>query len=215
MSVEHGIVTSVVPPGGWHFQQLLTSGQTVRIIGFSFEQLIENLVDFRRRHSELCGGAASAERKTVLDNIRDYYCKNFRQNCAGAPSTPTIQSGGIGVTNYVSPINRAADWLATIGDRRVEHVDAALAAQRAQVCAQCSQNVGWRTSCGPCNDNILIRTQNAKGSSATPFDRNLGVCRVYGHMNEVAAWLKDSHSQPVQQAPAHCWLLTEKANGIG
>jgi hypothetical protein len=210
MSVEFGIITSVVPPGGWHYQQLLSSGQTVRIIGFSFEQLIGNLVDFRLRHSDLCGGAEKSERGSIIADIRDYYCRNFRQNCAGQSSTPTVQSGGIGMTNYVSPINKAADWLVRIGNGRIEHVDAALAAQRAQVCAQCAQNVGWRTSCGPCNDNILIRTQNAKGSLATPFDRNLGVCRVFGHMNEVAVWLTNTQSTPEQQPPAHCWLVTEK-----
>jgi hypothetical protein len=209
MSVEYGIVTSVVPPGGWHYQQVLSSGQTVRILGFSFEQLISNLIDFRRRHSDLCGGAARAEVVNVRADIKDYYCKNFRQNCADAASSPTVQSGGIGVTNYVSPINKAADWLATVGNMRIERVDAALAAQRAQVCAQCSQNVGWRTSCGPCNDNIFIRTQNAKGSLATPFDRNLGVCRVFGHMNEVAVYLTDTHSTPQQQPPSHCWKVTE------
>lgn len=214
MSVEYGIITSIVPPTGWHFIQVLSEGKTVRIIGFSFEQLIENLIDFRRRHSDLCGGAVKAERKTVLDDIKDYYCKNFRQNCADANSTPAVQSGGIGLTNYVSPINRAADWLAAIGSIRLEHVDAALAAQRAQICAQCAQNTGWRTSCGPCNDNIQIRSQNARGSLATPFDRNLGVCRVFSHLNEVAVWLTDTRSTPQQTPPAHCWKIREKANGI-
>ena len=198
MSVEHGIITSVVPPGGWHYQQVLSSGETVRVNGFSFEQLISNLVDFRRRHSDLTGGAAKSEERVIVADIRDYYCRNFRQNCAGGAATPTVESGGIGVTNYVSPINKAADWLAQIGNSRVEQVDAALASQRAQVCAQCSQNVGWRTSCGPCNDNILIRAQRAKGSLATPFDRNLGVCRVFGHLNEVAVWLANTQSTPQQ-----------------
>lgn len=206
MSVEYGIITSVVPPGGWHYPQVLSSGQTVKIIGFSFEQLQTNLGEFRRRHSELCGGAQSAETDRIRADIKNYFCRNFRQNCADAASAPAVQSGGIGVRNYVTPINKAADWLAALASDRVEHVDAALAAERAQVCAQCSFNVRWQTPCGPCNDNVSVRTQNAKGSLSTPYDRNLMVCRIYGHMNEVAIWLKDTKSQPQSQPPAHCWV---------
>jgi hypothetical protein len=208
MSVEFGIITSVVPPGNWHYPQVLSSGQTVKIIGFSFEQLQSNLQEFRRRHSDLCGGAANAELSVIRADIKDYFCRNFRQNCADASSTPNIQSGGIGVTNYVTPINKAADWLAHVANDRLEYVDSALAAQRAQVCAQCAQNVRWQTPCQPCNQNVLVRIQQAKGSLSTPYDRNLMVCRSYGHMNEVAVWLKDTKSQPQSQPPAHCWLLT-------
>jgi hypothetical protein len=199
-----------VPPRGWRYPQVLSSGQTVEIIGYSFEQLLENLAEFRRRHPDLCGGAEKALIETVRSDYREYVCKHFRQNCASGSSTSTVQTGSIGVTNYVSPINKAADWLAQIGQNRLEHVDAALAAQRAQICAQCPQNVHWETPCAPCNDNIRIRTQNAKGSLATPYDRNLFVCRVFGHMNEVAVWLSALNSTPQSQPPAVCW---NKQNG--
>lgn len=209
MSVEYGVITSVVPPRGWRYPQLLQDGQKVEIIGFSFEQLLANMVDFRRRHPDLCGGAALAAIERVREDYRAYVCKHFRQNCAGASSTPMVQSGGIGVTNYVSPINKAADWLAKIGNERLEHVDAALAAQRAQICAQCNQNVQWQTPCAPCNENILVRTQNAKGSLATPYDRNLMVCRIFGWHNQVSVWLKDPAAQPQSQPPSHCWKVKE------
>lgn len=213
MSVEFGIITSVVPPRGWRYPQLLSSGQTVEIEGFSFEQLLQNIAQFRRRHPDLCGGTDKAEIGTVREDYRAYVCKNFRQNCGSAGNSgPGVQSGGIGITNYVSPINKAGDWLARIGNQRQEYVDAALAAQRAQICAQCAQNVRWQTPCGPCNDNISVRTQNAKGSLATPYDRSLQVCRIYGTMNEVAVWLKDPQSSAEQQAPSHCWRIQE--NGL-
>src|SRR5262249_1900840 len=142
----------------------------------------------------------------IRDDIRDYYCKNFKQNCAGGTTAPAIQYG-VGVSNYVSPINKAADWLAQIANQRLDHVDAALAAQRAAICAQCPQNVHWQTPCAPCNDNIQVRTQNAKGSLSTPYDRNLQVCRVFGWKNDVAVWLKAT--RPTESAPNHCWRVTE------
>jgi hypothetical protein len=206
MSVEYGgIITSIVPPGGFHYPQLLQNGETVRLTAFSFEQLFETMLDFRRRHLELCGGSIKATIESVHSDLKDYLCKNFRQNCADAKSTPAVQSGGIGITNYVTPINKAADWLAAIGNLKIDKVDAALAAQRAQTCAQCAMNVRWQTSCQPCNDNVSVRIQNAKGSLHTPYDRHLFVCRLFGHSNEVAIWLTDTNSTSEQKPPAHCW----------
>jgi hypothetical protein len=207
VAVEYGIITSVVPPQGWHYPQQLSSGQSVRITGFSFEMLLEAMVDFRRRHPELCGGTAQATIEVVRADLKHYLCSHFRQNCADSPTSPTITSGnGIGITShYHSPIDRAGDWLARIGHHRIEKVDAALASHRAQICAQCPQNIRWATPCAPCNDSILVRIQNAKGSLATPYDRSLQVCRIYGHTNEVAVWLADTHSSSEQQPPPVCW----------
>jgi hypothetical protein len=216
MAVEYGIITSVVPPQGWHYPQQISDGQTVRITGFSFEMLLDAMLDFRRRHPELCGGMANATIERVRADLKDYLCTHFRQNCADSPTSPTITSGsGIGITKrYHSPIDKAASWLADIeggnwlaqvGHHRLEKVDAALAAHRAQICASCPQNVRWATPCAPCNDSILVRIQNAKGSLATPYDRNLQVCRIYGHTNEVAVWLADTHSSSEQQPPPICW----------
>lgn len=208
MSVQFGVITSVVPPGSWHYPQLLSSGQTVRLAGHSFENLLEQMLDFRRRHLDLCG-AANATIEQVRSDLKDYLCRNFRQNCADAPGSPTITARtGIGVMNYQRPIDRASDWLGKLGSLPISRVDAALAAQRAQICAQCSMNVRWQSSCAPCNENVLVRVQNAKGSAYTPYDKSLGMCRIYGHHNEVAVWLADTHSTSEQQAPAHCWKLT-------
>lgn len=213
MAVQFGIITSVVPPGSWHFPQLLSTGQTVRIASHSFEQLLNEMLDFRRRHLELCGGSAQATIEACRADLKDYFCKHFRQNCADAPTSPAVTARvGIGITNYQRPIDRAADWLAKIGNTSIQKIDSALASQRAQICSQCPQNVQWATPCAPCNDTVLVRTQNAKGSLRTPYDRNLFVCRIFGHVNEVAVWLTDTHSTSEQQAPAICWKGS-KQNG--
>jgi hypothetical protein len=194
----------VVPPGGFHYPQLLSSGQTVKVTGFSFEQLLSNMLEFRTRHLDLCGGAAKARIEAVRIDLKNYLCSHFPQNCSDSRSAPVARIG-IPVTNYVSPINKASDWLARIAQQPLEHVDAALAAQRAQICASCLQNVPWQTGCTSCNDNVQVRTQLAKGSLATPYDRNLMVCRIFGHHNQVAVWLKNSHSESSQQPPPACW----------
>jgi hypothetical protein len=205
MSVQWGIIDSVVCPGGWHFPQLLSGGQTVRITGFDLQQLLSNMLEFRLRHLDLVGGAAKARIEAVRADLKDYLCSHFKQNCADANSGPQTRTG-IGLTNYVTPINKASDWLARIAQGPLEHIDPALAAQRAQICAMCPHNVPWQTTgCTSCNDNVLTRTQIAKGSLATPYDRRLLVCRLFGHHNEVAVWLKDTHSESQQQLPPVCW----------
>jgi len=205
MSVEFGIITSVVPPGSWHYPQLLSSGQTVRLAGHSFEHLLEQMLDFRRRHLDLCG-AANATIERVRADLKEYLCSHFPQNCADSPGSPSVTSRtGISVVNYQKPIDRASDWLGKLGALPISRVDAALAASRAQICATCPQNVRWQTSCAPCNDNVNIRIQNAKGSAYTPYDKSLGMCRIFGTANEVAVWLSDTHSSSDQKPPAVCW----------
>jgi hypothetical protein len=208
MAVEFGIITSVVPPGSWHYPQALSNGETVRITGFSFEMLLESMLDFRRRHPELCGGMANATIEMCRADLKHYLCTHFRGNCADSPSSPTITAGiGIGMSKaYQTPINRAGDWLAKIGHQRLEKVDAALAAHRAHICAQCPMNIRWETGCGPCNDTIQVRVQNAKGSLMTPYDRQLKMCRTHGFVCEVAVWLQDPQSNAEQDPPDICWL---------
>jgi hypothetical protein len=204
VSVEFGIITSVVPPGGWHFLQILSSGQTVKLTGFSFEQLLAEMLDFRMRHVDLCG-AESARIEAVRADLKDYFCKHFRANCADSRQPIPIQVQPV-TSGYTRPIDRALSWFGVIGNQSIERVDAALAAQRAQICATCPQNIRWVSPCMPCNDNVLVRIQNAKGSVHTPYDRNLFLCRVFGHVNEVAVWLADTHSQSDKvAAPAICW----------
>lgn len=203
MSVQWGMITSVVCPGGWHYPQLLASGQSVKITGFSFEQLLENMLDFRRRHIELCG-SENATIEVVRADLKDYLCKNFKQNCADAHTAPA-QAIGIGITNYQKPIDRAANWIAAAALQRHEFVDAALAAQRAQICVQCRQNTRWETGCMPCNDNVLVRLQQMKGSMRTPYDRQLHMCRVFGWLNEASVWLAGEPPAVEQEVPAHCW----------
>jgi len=204
VSVQWGIITSVVPPGNWHYQQKLTSEQTVKITAFSFEELLSNMLDFRLRHLELCG-AASANIESVRADLKAYLCAHFRQNCADN-STPPPDRPGIGNrADYQRPLDRAGTWIAQLGNQRVEKVDYALAGHRAQVCVQCPQNVRWQSPCAPCNDNILVRIQQAKGSLYTPLDRQLYMCRCFGHLNEVAVWLTDTHSASEHEPPDSCW----------
>lgn len=197
----------MVPPGGWHYEQKFSSGQSHKIIGYSFEQLLENILDFRRRHIELCG-AENAYIERVRADLKAYFCAHFRQNCADSPVLPQTGSG-IGITNtmtsYNRPIDRAADWLAQIAGRAPQFIDIGLASQRAQICAQCPQNIRWQTPCAPCNETVEVRLQNFKGNLRTPFDSRLFMCRVFAHVNSAAVWLNDTQTTPLFPPPAHCW----------
>lgn len=207
MSVEYGIVTSVVMPGGWHYQQALSTGQSVKITAFSFEELLSNMLDFRLRHLDLCG-AEKANIESVRIDLKAYLCAHFKQNCADSQTyTPVVAQA-----HYRRPIDRAGDWLAKIGNTRTEKVDYALAGSRAQICAQCPFNVKWQTGCTSCNDNIAIRIQNANGSLYTPYDKRLHTCRAYGWANAVAVWLVDPMGAAEHEPPAMCWAK-ELKNG--
>jgi hypothetical protein len=211
MSVQWGMVTSVVMPGGWHYVQNLSGGLTHKIIGFSFEQLLDNILEFRRRHIELCG-SESASIEAVRSDLRTYLCTHFRQNCAGSHSVPHV--GGIGIVNqgYHRPIDRAGNWLAEVSKHKNEFVDIGLAGQRAQICAQCPSNIRWETPCAPCNQNIEVRLQNFKGNLRTPYDSHLFMCRVFGHINQASIWMTDTQSTPAHEVPAHCWKISEHGN---
>jgi hypothetical protein len=203
-----------MPPGGWHYPQVLSSGETIKIHGFTFEQALQNILEFRTRHPDLCGGSAEATIEQVRIDLKKYLCSHFKQNCADAPTMPHIPSRtGIGIANYERPIDRASDWLSRVGHQHIEKVDAALAAQRAQVCAGCPQNIRWATPCQPCNEHVLVSIQNAKGSAHTPYDRNLFSCRMYGWTNEVAVWLTNPMGKlkENQKPPDICWAW--KLNG--
>ena len=214
MAVEYGIITSVIPPGGWHYVQKLSSGQSHKIIGYSFEQLLDNILDFRRGHIELCG-AESAYIEAVRADLKAYLCAHFRQNCADSPVMPQTGTGIVNsASSYNRPIDRAANWLAQIeaanwiaqiAGARPEFIDIGVAGARAQICAQCPQNVRWQTACAPCNETVEIRLQNFKGNLRTPFDNRLHMCRIFGHVNAAAVWLKDTQTTPISPQPAHCW----------
>lgn len=206
MAVEYGIVTSVVPPGGWHYLQKLSSGQNHKIIGYSFEELINNILDFRRRHIELCG-AQSAYLEIVRADLKAYYCAHFRQNCADARVAPPAHIGIPVRADYDRPIDRAGNWLSQVARARPEFVDIGLAGHRAQVCASCQFNIRWETPCAPCNETIQVRLQNFLGNMRTPLDRQLHMCRVFGHVNQAAIWLTDTQSKALHPPPAHCWKV--------
>jgi hypothetical protein len=203
VSVEYGIVTSVVPPGGFVFPQDLATGQQVRIEGVSFEDLMKNMLEFRARHLDLCG-AESATIEKVRADLKDYLCAHFKANCADSPGPAYAAIGH--QPAYKRPIDRAGDWLARLGNTRTEKVDYALAGGRAQICVQCPMNVRWQTGCQSCNDNIAIRIQNANGSFTTPYDRRLYSCRSYGWVNAVAVWLVDPREETEHEPPPHCWV---------
>jgi hypothetical protein len=205
VSVEHGIITAVMPPGGWHYQQKLSSGDTVKLDAFSFEAILETMLDFRRRHPDLCFGAENASIEAVRRDLKEYLCAHFKQNCADSPGAASY--GAIGVTpTYKAPIDRAGNWLAQLANTRPERIDYALAGTRAQVCTQCPFNIKWQTGCQACNDNIAIKIQHANGSLSTPYDRRLLTCRAYGWVNAVAIWLSDPVAEAEHEPPAHCWV---------
>jgi hypothetical protein len=202
-SVQYGVITAVMPPGGWHYPQQLSSGDTVKLEAFSFEQILETMLEFRRRHMDLCG-AESANIEKVRADLKAYMCAHFRQNCADSPGAAAYSPIRV-KPNYKPPIDRAGDWLAQIGNKHFERVDYALAGSRAEICVQCPMNVKWQTGCTSCNDNVALRIQRINGSLYTPYDKRLLSCRAYGWVNAVSVWIANPAVEPEHEPPNFCW----------
>jgi hypothetical protein len=203
--IKHNIKTLVIPPGGWHYEQPLDAGGFLRIEGQSFERLEDLVFEFRLSHPELVP-TGSLSRESVDADLEHWICSRFPNQCASPSSaTPAVSPNGGGPV-YRKPIERIQDWFKGLGDK--EFADPATANSRSDICAKCPQNIGWRTPCQPCVQAIERQILRVRGSRSTSNDIALEFCRVFGHHNKLAVWLKNTHSSSSHELPAFCWNHT-------
>jgi hypothetical protein len=207
------VIDSMVMPGGWHTEQELRSGQRQRIEGRTYRELVERTLLFRQQHLELVP-PNSATRENVESDLLMWICSRFPSSCTGSRGElprPIVQSN----PDYVRPINRVEEWIATLSSRELEWIDSASATRRARICVNCHLNQSWQTNCGSCNQNIRSRGLLLRGSHKTGFESQLRACLAYGWLLEVAVWLKNGFGSaaPRRQPPGDCWERQQRESG--
>lgn len=209
------VISGMTPPGGWHFRQKLVSQPArprAQVIGaMSYEQLVENVFQFRLNNLEMVP-SGTATREQAEQDIAFYICGHWRHNCTG--SAAELANAGKTpppVKHYPRPINRIEDWLTVLTERPLKWVDQARASERAQVCLKCPMNQPWSVgSCKPCNANVDRREKLIRGSRSTGLEPKLKGCVSFGTLLVLSIWLEDDFTGPRRQPPAECWKLTEK-----
>jgi hypothetical protein len=211
MSARNGLAANVVPPGGFHYQQVLRDGTTHRIEGSNWEELERLVLGFRLEQISVVD-PNRADPASVARDIHDYVCANYPNSCLDR----WTQSGVQGVLHGPIPaedttfqifrplITRIAEWIGDLGNNSKGFVTPAEADARANTCSTCKQNVHWETACGQCVREIRLNTTRILGARKTRHDDKLGGCRKVGWLNKIAVWV-DSDKSDDHTLPDCCW----------
>jgi hypothetical protein len=185
-------LSSVIPPGGFHFPEPFNGG-TVRIEGGSYEEVARRLLQFR-----IDNGIAPGN---PLDEVYEYVCGKWPHFCRAASTEPPATRPSV-----LPFTHRVVHWLSQFV-RAVpssSSVTAQEAARRASICASCPNNRRVETGCASCLDNIeRVSFVWLRGRER---DQRLGGCTALGQHNGVAVHAAQWHDDPAAATlPAHCW----------
>lgn len=209
------VLSSVVMPGGWHFNQKLNSSpqrpRTQRLEGATYEQLLENVFQFRLNNLEMIP-TGTATKELVEQDVSFFICGKFPQNCTGSRGQFASLAntgrwpGKEFKVDYRRPLTRIEDWITRLTNENLRWVDNATALERAQTCLKCPLHQNWRTGCGPCNDNAIRRATLIRGSHLTGLESKLRACVAFGTLQELAVWLQEDFSiTKIRKLPNECW----------
>jgi hypothetical protein len=102
--------------------------------------------------------------------------------------------------------SRVLGWMGLARKHRAEqklnYVDAATAAARAEVCARCPQNTPLPTGCASCTSALQEMRNEVLGRRN--LDKRLNACLVLGEDMQTAAHL-ERETADIAELPAHCW----------
>lgn len=205
----NGLATTVVPPGGFHYKQPLKDGRLFTIEAFEgWKELATNVLRFRLEQIAIID-ANRANPDSVVDDIKEYVCKNFPGSCLSGwqPAVPaaTAQSDGTSFKTFTPLIQRISEWIGNLGDTGFGFVPIQEADRRAAICAECKRfNIRYETGCGPCVQELTQNTTRILGARKTRHDQKLMGCRAFGWYNRIAVWL-DVEKSNDQSLPSACW----------
>lgn len=200
------VITSMVPPNGFHYLQPLETGQYQRIDGRSYEELIEKIFQFRLQQIELVPSGTAIKERVEADYMH-WVCSRWPRACTGAIGELPPEPAREQKLGYYRPTQRVEDWFKLLGTRQLEWVDQATAYRRAKICMECPLNQNWATNCGPCNQNIRTKALLLRGSHKLGLESQLRACLGFGWLNEIAVWLSDGFREASRTIPPKCWKL--------
>lgn len=202
------VSTSLVPPGGYIYDQPLSDGSYSHIVGASLEDIAGLIWKFRLANPMILPEGCQA---TLDGSSADYHaqvCARFPHVCTpqrGAPvATTEISTGASGFEMLYTRMER---WIGATRAGQLDWVDSKTATDRALICASCHANIDWQTSCGVCNDNLTRAAAQIQGNRRTALDSHLRACRVFGTLQRLAVWISDPGGEKKYPAPPQCWRL--------
>jgi hypothetical protein len=190
---------SVIPPGGWHFNQSRPDGDTIKIEADSLLSLKEAVIAYRLQFSVDVGD--------VDREVEDYICSLNPGQCNKIAVVQSLAIGNRG--DFVPLIKRIVAWQETVQAKPSRfYVNPPDARIRANICLSCSHNVQWHTSCQPCNSDAERKLFLLRGGRSVGGELDLFGCRIAGHDNRTAIWLRNETliKPDESKIPDRCWM---------
>jgi hypothetical protein len=183
----------MIPPGGWHYIQ-----GDVRLERNTHAELVKAVESYRAENNLPQGD--------VVGDVNSYICGNWPHFCHGADS--------VSVTSYLTPTKATqlmADvqsWARMVLSSTSAHplVLDELAEVRAQTCAQCVENLNWRSACASCVASVDRLSASIRQGRDTKTSANLGGCNVMRHDNRSAVFMDRDSLHKSNQVPDNCWV---------
>lgn len=197
---------SVVPPGGFIFDQALADGSYTRLEGASLDQVQELILRYRQVNGMLLPAGTLVTPEAVWRDYHSQVCTKYPWLCSAARTMPqATQEVATGLGGWEMLYSRMQRWMDEVRSRGQDWVDQKTAHDRAERCLACPQHVLWQTNCGSCNQNLTQQSAAVRGARRLAQDSVLRGCRVFGTLQEVAVWLQSPGGEAKYEAPHFCW----------
>lgn len=203
---EHGIITGLKPVGGWRYPQpfagtfhtILPEHAPKGHYSTHGDKLVAAVALFRRTH----GIAEGEPERDVAEFIRRASPQNdfYRGKVPDEIGKPRVRP----ITPLIQEIR---GWIEDTILRKPDLVNALDAADRAQVCIRCPQNVKWKIDCAPCNAEVDQRGIILRAEVTFDYDPALLACRLHKLALQAAVFLDRDFLPPRhEKAPESCWI---------
>lgn len=197
---------SVVPPGGYWFNQALADGSYSKISGGSLDHLLGLILTYRQNNGIILAPGTLATPEGVYSDYHGWACAQWPWLCTGAaePMAPvmeilTSQSG------FEMLVLRMQRWIDSLRGGPIGWIDQKRAIDRAHICLGCPSNVDWMTNCSSCNHNLTLSSAAVLGARRTGLEAGLKGCRAYGTFQPLAVWIDSPGGDAKYAAPPQCW----------
>jgi hypothetical protein len=202
------ISRSVVPPGGFYFEQALSDGSYSKIEGASLDHILELVLKYRQGNGMILPSGCTPTPEAVWADYNAWVCSKYPWLCTGTREPPPQTTETLSLTTgWEMLVLRAQRWVDALKRTAIDWVDQKSATDRAQICLACPQNVEWHTNCSSCNQNLVGSAQAIQGVRRTGVEAGLKCCRAFGTYQPLAVWLQQPQGDSRYQPPPQCWRL--------
>jgi hypothetical protein len=202
---------SVVPPGGFYFDQTLADGSYSRITGGSLDNVLELVLKYRQLNGMVLPEGCVPTPEAVYADYNVQACAKWPWLCTGAAEVPpqTTERASPTSSGWEMLVFRMQRWVDALRRAPIDWTDQKRATDRANICLGCPQNVEWQTNCSSCNHNLTLSAAAVRGVRRTGLESGLRGCRAYGTFQELAVWIDNPGGDGRYQPPPFCWRVAK------